>query len=573
MKLVNSKYLFIVIIVSFLVINAAVYAQEKQISSFNHGPELGRGTIKRIAWHPEGSALAVASTEGIWLYTRHLEEIVHVFVVGEITALEWSPNGAWLAAKVGLRDATENSDQWWQFWAVGNKQLAPVLTELTSANTISWNVNGSRLVLLNEGSLVIYGNLIDQPLLKLASNQATIAKWSDDGSQLAIVNEERISIYDANDLHQIIDVIGNSSFADVWWSPDGTKIATKAAGEVFCGDNVGQITVWNVYTGAYVAEYNTQKIQHPFLYGKCIRQAEYIYNSIGNVVWSLDSRVLIIEVPTFIYTSEAVFFDLETQTVYKTQSLGGRIIEWQWTLNGRNLIVTLQTSSPYLFVAKLTLFDDFTLPLHDRFYQPSPDGSVLAATTYSNGRVRFYNSDTLELHFEIDPQSTRIRDLAWHPDGLHIAIASEDEIQLWDTQTSMLVASEQSFFGYRSHVIGLSPNGKFFAIGSSGLSNQHVYGGGSIRIYDMSALRLVATLRGHEHTLVRAIWKSDSTIVSQDMWNLRWWNVESATLMYIEQVYKPDALSNSPIRQVSDSDTSSPFTTEDAFIFTLEFAS
>ena len=98
---------------SILLIWFAIFANAAntfaQDSPQSHLPEgatarLGKGSITEIAYSPDGTRLAVASSIGIWLYDAQTDEALDLLTghTGEVSSVSFSPDGNTLAS--GSRD-------------------------------------------------------------------------------------------------------------------------------------------------------------------------------------------------------------------------------------------------------------------------------------------------------------------------------------------------------------------------------------------------------------------------------------------------------------------------------------
>ena len=61
---------------------------------------LGKGEIYEIAYSPDGSQLAVASSIGIWIYDAHTAEELNLFIghTDFVRSVSFSPDGQMLAS-------------------------------------------------------------------------------------------------------------------------------------------------------------------------------------------------------------------------------------------------------------------------------------------------------------------------------------------------------------------------------------------------------------------------------------------------------------------------------------------
>ena len=100
---------------------------------------LGKGSIYEIAYSPDGSQLAVASTIGIWIYDAHTGEELNLFTghTEVVTSMAFSPDGQMLAS--GSWDSTII------LWDVSTGDLLRTLTGHTSVVSVSFSPDGQTL--------------------------------------------------------------------------------------------------------------------------------------------------------------------------------------------------------------------------------------------------------------------------------------------------------------------------------------------------------------------------------------------------------------------------------------------
>ncbi|MDE0017771.1 MAG: dockerin type I domain-containing protein [Candidatus Poribacteria bacterium] len=102
--------LSMILIVCFVIITSTpnTFAQDSPQWHLPEGAKarLGKGTIGEIAYSPDGTRLAVASSIGIWIYDAQTGEELDLFVghTGEVSSIAYSPDGNTLAS--GSSDGT-----------------------------------------------------------------------------------------------------------------------------------------------------------------------------------------------------------------------------------------------------------------------------------------------------------------------------------------------------------------------------------------------------------------------------------------------------------------------------------
>ena len=106
-----KRTLFTTLLILFLV--STIYpplsnAQDYQTWGLPDGATkcLGKGSISEIAYSPDGTQLAVASSIGIWIYDAHTGEELNLFTghTSNVESVSFSPDGQTLAT--GSRDGT-----------------------------------------------------------------------------------------------------------------------------------------------------------------------------------------------------------------------------------------------------------------------------------------------------------------------------------------------------------------------------------------------------------------------------------------------------------------------------------
>lgn len=87
--------IFISILLISNVANTTVYAQN--YTSYVQFLSIGRGNIGAVAWNPNGNMIAVGGNQGVWIYTKSLNDLLHIPELPGVEQLGWSPDGKLLA--------------------------------------------------------------------------------------------------------------------------------------------------------------------------------------------------------------------------------------------------------------------------------------------------------------------------------------------------------------------------------------------------------------------------------------------------------------------------------------------
>ncbi len=196
-----------------------------------------------LAWSPDGDALVVGTSEGIWLHkAEDLAPIRQLTEQPYVTALDWSPDGKTIAAG--------DADGVIHLWNVETNERVFDLQGFTWVVTsVKWNSAGN---LLASGSLdetiriwdTANGEVLQ--LIEIARGATTdySVTWSPDAEQIAAQGDEGISVWDVQTGELDLSLPYNYETPVVKWSPDGNTIAAGRFG--------GEVDLWDATTGEHV---------------------------------------------------------------------------------------------------------------------------------------------------------------------------------------------------------------------------------------------------------------------------------------------------------------------------------
>jgi len=152
----------------------------------------------------------------------------------------------------------------------------------------------------------------------------------------------------------------------------------------------------------------------------------------------------------------------------------------------------------------------------------SSDNKILVSSSNGDGLVRFWNMETQKELFNInDRNNTHIQSIKFSPDNKLLALASGDNISLWDIKKRKKIYTLK---GHTSTVnsIQFSPNGDFLASGSLD---------SSIRIWDIKNKKEISKLVNDRFSISSVKFIDNNTLVSTSSVNIELWDLKKMKLI------------------------------------------
>ena len=490
------------------------------------------GQIRAIEWSPDGRWLASSSPNGtVFVFDTRTRRKLHTFRIKDhALALAWHPEKPILA--VGSRDKTVTR------WNVETgDRIDKTYTARASIQTMDYSPDGKLLVLgtwNTRGSAEVWDAEGDKHLFNLDRKHSVFAtSFSPDGRLLATSDTDgKLIVSPTSKLHKGKPVWTRSLGRPAWaiaWSPDGSAIAT--AGE----DRLVQI--WNAASGDPIRSYeghtapiwllDWSKDGQTILTGSHDRTLR-LWNAhsarqdrvfvpqpknrpaFESVSWSPDGR----NIAMAGQAHEIFVIDhLAGERVTDLQ-VGIRANETDWSPNGTKIVVAHDQGLSWWDINEPDKVHD--LDPHRRLAlsaQWSPDSRSIA-TCGRTGAVNIWDANSRELIHSFAAHSVHC-DVAWSPKADRLAIAAFDGakiIHIADSQERILLDSDRT-----CRTVAWSPDGTRVAVGGES---------GKITIHNADGGAAIHTMNEHVARVRCVVWHPSGTRLASasDDGTIRLWD-------------------------------------------------
>ena len=375
--------------------------------------------IRALAFSPDGTTLASANAEKIWLWdtsTKQLKEILEGHAA-PVTSVVFSPDGKTIASA--------SWDWTLRLWDASTGKLRKTFGEHSSlVNTVAFSPDGKTIASASRGLIHLWNRKGDLLQLWYARTGEHVEHFVDhidyvltvvfspDGKLIASGGyDSRLRLWNANTGHHVATLRGGGPA--VAFSPDGELLANTYGGDGI----IGTIGLWDVHTG---------ELRH-ILKGH--------HGLLTCLAFSPDSKTLV----SSSGDSEIIFWDIPTAqrryslTTQHTESVSSVAFSPDGkTLASGSYDQTLRLWDPHTGERKVVLqYPDYVTSVAF-----SPDGRTLAVgwSGWQNNRIQLLDTETLQPFETLVGHIEDITDLAFSPDGGILASASCDgTILLWGT--------------------------------------------------------------------------------------------------------------------------------------------
>ncbi|MCG9132006.1 PD40 domain-containing protein [Candidatus Poribacteria bacterium] len=515
------------------------FAQDYQTWGLPDGAKarLGKGWISDIAYSPDGTRLAVASSIGIWIYdTETFTEIALLTGhTGYVNALVYSPDPDRKILISGGADSTV------RVWNTDTGELLRTLEEPNdSVIDVAFSPDGKIFGgVMEEGydhTLQLWDAHTLQPLLSFQFDRtATCLAFSSDSKRIAVGREgftwADMYILDVS-TGEIVRTIPSSGVRSIAFSSDGITLAT--------GSQFSRVELWGARTFKH---WQTLGSHHNGVNAVAFLPDGEILASAGNdnliQLWNtfIGENLRTLEGHTEPVLS--VSFNPNGNTLASASRT--EIIFWDVDTGEQQQIITGHTHSVHSIALSndgVTLasgYSDGTVQLWDVNRQAkqqlttvdsetpitglsfSPDGTMLAI---GNGGIYMWNPTSKEQLWGFKRHGPAdLTSITFSPDGTTLAIILativSSVILLFDVETG---ERTQQYDG--GHDISFSPDSQFLAVASPG----------GINILHLRTKRKIRTLGGGR--MYSAAYAPDGNTIAGGVRNVVFfWNVRSGEIL------------------------------------------
>ena len=551
MKMRRFTILLILLLVSTVYL-PLVYAQDSQTWGLPDGAKarLGKGWISDIAYSPDGTRLAVASSIGIWIYdTETLAEVALLTGhTGYVNAVAYSPDpdrkilisgGADSTVRVWDTDTGELLHTDVAFKDAFECRSALKCFANISVVDVAFSPNGKMFGGVTtrgeyDYTLQLWDAHTLQPLLSFESPYtATCLAFSSNSQWIAVGREgfRRDMYIRGVSTGESVGIIHRGSVRSIAFSSDGITLATGSL------HSPGNVNLWGARTFEHWQSLGT----HP--------------NGVNAVAFSPDGEILASAGTDKLIQLWDTFIGENLQTL---EGHTEPVLSVSFNPNGNTLASASRTAIIFWDVDTGEQQQIITGDTHSVHSIALSNDGVTLASGYSNGTVQLWDVNRqAKQQLTTDDSEAPIKGLSFSPDGTMLAIGINGGISMWNpTSREQLWVSRDVY----PSSITFSPDGTTLAtidganislldVGTGERAQEYSYWGasdisfspdsqflavvrGSIDLLHLRTERKIRTLDADEVYSYAAAYAPDGRTIAGGVDNEVWfWNVRSGEIL------------------------------------------
>jgi|GEM_PF-3796170 len=349
--------------------------------NLNRTQQENRGLISALEWSPNGNYLAVSGSQAIWIYDASLQDVTSLEGTDFLRVIAWSPDGTKLA--VAREKAVEIWDS--KSW----KHIATLEGHEWSATSIAFSPDSQTIATGSyDKTIRLWDAVSGQPIHTLTGHDASVRalQWSDDGQMLLSAagidpSSTRLEVarWDIRQFTLISIVKGDASLNDALVPPVPEPPEKKS---------LARLAVDNIELSVVVLFAALAGFIFLLVYGR--RRLRGTAKTLLTVVLGSLSTVIV----------------LVGVLVFLVWCMVGSVAAWVESIPGNDYAAMTFRS----------------------------DGKILAVGGWYDNKVRLWNVET-GAHIATWPvgniSGTSIRTLAWSPDGNWLIASETTNGQNW----------------------------------------------------------------------------------------------------------------------------------------------